>query len=120
MDQKEYFDVHEAARAASSDAGLSMSVHRTAKDPHQTLGPHRVGARIRIRGTNGRWSVGSFPPKARALHRTACQSLSNLRISIAPLLDCSDRAPPVPDLPPGLSRASPLSCLRLPSQHRVP
>ena len=23
MDQKEYFDVHEAARAASSDAGLS-------------------------------------------------------------------------------------------------
>src|SRR5450755_2462151 len=52
-------------------------------DPHQTLGPHRVGARIRIRGTNGRLSVGSFPPKARALHRTACQSLSNPRTSIA-------------------------------------
>jgi hypothetical protein len=55
-----------------------------------------------IAPTNGRWSVGSFPPKAHALHRTACRSLSNLRTSIAPLLDCSDQAPPVPDLPPGL------------------
>src|SRR5260370_22191452 len=76
-------------------------------------------ARLHGRRTSGRWSVGSFPPIARALHRTACRSLSNLRTSIALLPDCSDQAPPVPDLPPGLSRASPPSCLRLPARHRV-
>ena len=59
------------------------------------------GSRTQIWDINGRWSVGSFPPKARALHRTASRSLSSLRPSIAPLPDCSDQAPPVPDLPPG-------------------
>ena len=57
---------------------------------------------MRIRDISGRRDVGSFPPKARAWHRTACRSPSNLRTLIAPLLDCSDQAPPVPDLPPGL------------------
>src|SRR5260370_11126781 len=32
-------------------------------------------ARLHGRRTSGRWSVGSFPPIARALHRTACRSL---------------------------------------------
>jgi hypothetical protein len=64
--------------------------------------PVRGSAGLKIRGPSGWWSVGSFPQEARALHRTACRSLSNLRTSIALLLDCSDQAPHVPDLPPGL------------------
>ena len=66
-----------------------------------------------IRNTSGRRIVGSFPPTVPALHRTACRNLSNLRTSTAPLPDCSDRAPPAPDLPPGPRRAA------LPAQHRV-
>src|SRR5437868_3461556 len=73
-----------------------------------------------VRGPSGRRSVGSFPREARASHRTACRSLSNLRTSIAPRLDCSDQAPPVPDLPPSLRRASPLSWLKLPAPRRAP
>jgi hypothetical protein len=85
----------------------------------ELFGPEISGvagsARPQIQGTSGRWSVGSFPPEARASHRTACRNPSNLRTSIAPLLDCSDQAPPVPDLPPGRWRASPLSWLNLPT-----
>src|ERR1700722_4563934 len=87
------------------------------------FGPVRNVARWRagmqVRGPNGRWRVGSFPPKARALHRTACQSLSNLRILTAPLLDCSDPVLAVPGLRPGLWRAFPPSYLKMLAQHRV-
>ena len=94
--------------------GRPLNGHLIAVKPSHAANCEMV-RRINLNSSrsSGRQIVGSFPPTVPALHRTACRNLSNLRTSTAPLPDCSDRAPPAPDLPPGPRRAA------LPAQHRV-
>src|SRR4029078_11869133 len=77
------------------------------------------GARLRFRAVSARVIVGSSSPGVRDLHRPACRNLSNLRTLVALPLDCTDRAPPVPDLPQDPRAASLPAFLRLPVLRRV-
>src|SRR5215469_14352449 len=72
------------------------------------LVPHGRAIHIGTFTLSGHLIAGSYLPKARAWPRAPCRNPPSLRISSAPLLDCSGRVPPAPDLPKGLRAAFPL------------
>jgi transposase InsO family protein len=68
---------------------------------------------------SGRSIARSYPLKVRALYRVQRQTPSSLRISIAQLPYCSDRAPCAPRLPQGLQAVFLLRYSRLSARHRL-
>src|SRR6516162_501930 len=91
--------LHERIAAVSAEIELLAEVR---------LVPHGRAIHIGTSTPSGHLIAGSYLPKARVWRRAPCRNPPSLRISSAPLLDCSGRVPPAPDLPKGPREAFPL------------